>query len=53
MDRCLGLFLLADMQIPLPVASIVLWLAQYAYQAHACLATITQKFINDKHKKLQ
>jgi len=45
--------LLANMQIPLPEASIMLWFMQRSQRARAQRATLTQKPDNDKHQKTQ
>jgi len=45
------LFLLANMQFPLPEASIVLWFVLRNQLTRARRATLTQKPNNDKHSK--
>jgi len=41
------------MQFPLPDASIMLWFLQRNQRARVLRATLTQKAIDDKHKKTQ
>jgi hypothetical protein len=50
---CLRVILMANMQFPLPEASVMLRFLQRNRRVFAERATLTQKPCNDKHGKIQ